>query len=81
MSRFVGVFHLRSRHAVDRGFKVHALHSDNHAGAHLEAGDIRNEQGYQDDQTCDFTVIEIASTAQAPRRLSWLERITGKLHA
>lgn len=80
MSRFIAVFHLRSLHAVDRGFKVHALRSGNHANAHLEAGDLRNEQGYLNDQDCDFTVIEIDDTPRPPRRLTWLERISGHTH-
>lgn len=77
MSRFVAVFHLKSPHAVDRGFKVHALRSTDHPQAYLEASDICNEQAYRDNQYCDFTVVEIDDTPRPPRRLSWLERITG----
>lgn len=77
MSRFIAVFHLRSTYLANRGFKVHALRSTNHPDAYLEASDIRVEQLDKEGQYCDFTVVEIDDTPRAPRRLTWLERITG----
>jgi hypothetical protein len=76
MSRFVAVFH--EWHVASRGFDQVALQAIEHEQAISEAATLLHQR---DDKFYgrDFCLVELAETEHLPRRLTWAERITGRL--
>lgn len=76
MSRFVAVIH--GWHVDSKGFNVHELKAADIAEADKEACWLKHQRDATFDR-CAYTVIEIDDTEHLPRRLTWRERITGRI--
>ncbi|MCL8299432.1 hypothetical protein [Pseudomonas mosselii] len=75
MSRFIAVFHYWF---VDsKGFTVLEYDGDHQRADEQAAKYLRDTAG--DFNRGDYTLVEIDDTEHLPRRLTWRERITGKL--
>jgi len=75
MSRFVAVFH--QWHVKSRGFDVLELAGSDRDQANAQAAvELRSRDGFY---RADYVLVEIGSAESLPRRLTWRERITGRL--
>jgi len=75
MSRFIAVFH--EWHIDSRGFDTIQLAALDLRQAEMEAALIHRERrGFYSN---DFTLVEIDDREHLPRRLTWRERLTGKI--
>lgn len=75
MSRFIAVFH--EWHVHSRGFDVVQLEALDQRQAEMEAALIhRGRRGFYSN---DFTLVEIDNREHLPRRLTWRERLTGRI--
>jgi hypothetical protein len=75
MSRFIAVFH--EWHVDSRGFDTVALSALDRLQAEMEAALLHRERrGFYSN---DFTLVEIDDREHLPRRLTWRERLTGKI--
>lgn len=73
--RFLAVFH--QWHVSSRGFETVELQATDRESALDEASRLlRARQGFY---SVDFTLVELERRERLPRRLSWLERLTGRL--
>ena len=73
--RFLAVFH--QWHVQSRGFETVELKACDRVAAQYEASYLlRCRQGFY---SVDFTLVELQGGECLPRRLSWLERLTGRL--
>jgi hypothetical protein len=77
MSRFIAVIH--GWHVYSNGFDVHELEATSQDEARKEACWLNDRREAPFDK-CSYVVVEIDDTEHLPRRLSWRERITGKLN-
>ncbi|WP_338523323.1 hypothetical protein NUH87_26570 [Pseudomonas batumici] len=76
MSRFIAVIH--GWHVDSNGFNVHELKAANVQDAAKEACWLKHQREDTFDK-CSYVVIEIDDREHLPRRLTWLERLTGRL--
>lgn len=76
MSRFIAVIH--GWHVDSNGFDVHQLKATNKTAADDEACLLCARRNRTFDRSA-YTAVEIDDLEQLPRKLSWRERITGKL--
>ena len=76
MSRFIAVIH--GWHVKSKGFNVHQLQTTNAEEAEKEACWLKQQREDTFDR-CAYVVVEIDDREHLPRRLSWLERLTGRL--
>lgn len=76
MSRFVGVVH--GWHVDSKGFDVHQLKATTKDQAEDEALLLAARRDATFDRTA-CVVVEIDDREHFPRKLTWRERITGKL--
>ncbi|TPG76346.1 hypothetical protein [Pseudomonas arsenicoxydans] len=77
MSRFIAVIH--GWHVYSNGFSIHELEASIAEEAKKEASWLKSLR--EDDfDKCAYTVIEIENTEHLSRRLTWRERINGKLN-
>lgn len=76
MSRFIAVIH--GWHVHSNGFNVHELESTSLEEAQKEACWLKSQREASFD-TCSYVIVEVDDTEHLPRRLTWCERITGKL--
>ena len=76
MSRYVAVIH--GWHVHSNGFNVHELESITMEDAQKEACWLK-ETRERDFDRCAYVVVTIDDTEFLPRRLTWRERLTGKL--
>lgn len=75
MSRFIAVFH--EWHVHSRGFETVALSALDRLQAEMEAALLHRERrGFYSN---DFTLVEIDDREHLPRRLTWRERLTGRI--
>ncbi|MBH3307962.1 hypothetical protein I5P84_00650 [Pseudomonas mosselii] len=73
--RFLAVFH--RWHVHSRGFETVELKAPERDSALQEAAHmLRLRRGFYAE---DFTLVELERGERLPRRLSWLERLTGRL--
>lgn len=76
MSRFIAVIH--GWHVSSKGFNVHELKAVTQEEAQKEACWLK-EQREADFDRCAYVVVEIDDREHLPRRLTWRERLTGKI--
>ena len=76
MSRFIAVIH--GWHVSSKGFNVHELKAFTQEEAQKEACWLK-EQREADFDRCAYVVVEIDDREHLPRRLTWRERLTGKI--
>lgn len=76
MSRFIAVVH--GWHVESKGFDVHQLEATELEQAEKEAAWLKDKRDKVFDR-CAWLVIEIADHETLPRRLSWRERLTGRV--
>ncbi|MBM1184156.1 hypothetical protein [Pseudomonas lundensis] len=76
MSRFIAVIH--GWHVDSKGFDVHQLQAAKADDAEREACWIKEQRDRTFDR-CAYVVVEIDDREHLPRRLTWRERITGRL--
>ncbi len=76
MSRFIAVIH--GWHVHSNGFTVRELKAVNRDQADMEACYLRDQRDRPFD-SCAVTVLEIEVGERLARRLTWVERITGRL--
>jgi hypothetical protein len=76
MSRFIAVIH--GWHVESKGFNVHQLQVANAEEAEKEACWLKQQREDTFDR-CAYVVVEIDDREHLPRRLSWRERLTGRL--
>lgn len=76
MSRFIAVIH--GWHVHSNGFTVRELKADSRDQADMEACYLRDQREKPFD-SCAVTVVEIETDERLARRLTWVERITGRL--
>jgi len=76
MSRFIAVIH--GWHVYSNGFNVHELEAETLEDAKKEACWLKSQR--EDDfDKCAYVLVEIDDREHLPRRLTWSERLTGKL--
>ncbi|WP_353228525.1 hypothetical protein [Pseudomonas qingdaonensis] len=76
MSRFIAVVH--GWHVESKGFDVHDLTASTAQAADDEACLIAARRDAAFDRTA-YVVVEIGDRERLPRRLTWRERLTGKI--
>lgn len=76
MSRFIAVIH--GWHVESKGFDVHELEAGTIEQARMEAAYIKDGRETTFDR-CAYVVVEIDDREHLPRRLTWRERLTGKV--
>ena len=76
MSRFIAVVH--GWHVESKGFDVHELSARTARGADDEACLLAARRDAAFDRTA-YVVVEIDDRERLPRRLTWRERLTGKI--
>lgn len=76
MSRFIAVIH--GWHVHSNGFNVHELNATSHEAADDEACLLAARRDAAFDRTA-YVVVEIDDREHLPRRLTWRERLTGKI--
>lgn len=76
MSRFIAVIH--GWHVHSNGFTVRELEATDLHQADMEACFLRDQRERPFD-SCAVTVIEIEPQERMARRLTWKERITGRI--
>ncbi|MGR3892961.1 hypothetical protein N0B28_10180 [Pseudomonas sp. SD17-1] len=76
MSRFIAVVH--GWHVHSNGFNVHELNATSHEVADDEACLLAARRDAAFDRTA-YVVVEIGDRERLPRRLTWRERLTGKI--
>jgi hypothetical protein len=76
MSRFIAVVH--GWHVESNGFDVHELAARTERGADDEACRLAARRDTAFDRTA-YVVVEIGDRERLPRRLTWRERLTGKI--
>lgn len=76
MSRFIAVIH--GWHVDSNGFNVHQLNATNSQDAAKEACWLKHQRESTFDR-CSYVVVEVDDREHLPRRLTWRERITGKI--
>lgn len=76
MSRFIAVVH--GWHVESKGFDVHELTASTCPGADDEACLLAARRDAAFDRTA-YVVVEIDDREHLPRRLTWRERLTGRL--
>lgn len=74
--RFVAVIH--GWHVHSNGFNVHQLQAITLEQANKEACWLSNQRDAAFDR-CAWVVVEIEDREHLPRRLTWRERLTGRL--
>jgi hypothetical protein len=78
MSRFIAVIH--GWHVHSNGFNVYQLEATTLEEAQKEACWLNDLRDSAFDR-CAYVVVELDDTEHLPRRLTWRERITGRLKA
>lgn len=80
MSKFIAVIH--GWHVHSNGFNVHEFEATNRTEANQKAAHLAMQRQKSFD-TCDYVVVEIASSESInrPRKLTLRERLTGMTHA
>lgn len=76
MSRFIAVVH--GWHVDSNGFNVHELKSTDRRQADDEACVLSARRNATFDRT-SYVLVEVDDREHLPRKLTWRERITGKL--
>jgi len=76
MSRFIAVVH--GWHVQSKGFDVHELTARTTQGADDEACLIAARRDAAFDRTA-YVVVEVDDHEHLPRRLTWRERLTGRI--
>lgn len=76
MSRFIAVVH--GWHVQSKGFDVHELCASNPESADDEACLLAARRDAAFDRTA-YVVVEIDDHERLTRRLTWRERLTGKI--
>lgn len=76
MSRFIAVIH--GWHVSSKGFDVHELKARTIEAAQMEASYIKDCRETTFDR-CAYVVVEIDDQERLPRRMTWIERLTGNL--
>ncbi|WP_277963848.1 hypothetical protein [Pseudomonas sp. RIT-To-2] len=76
MSRFIAVIH--GWHVDSNGFNVYQLNATTSEDASKEACWLMHQRESTFDR-CSYVVVEIDDREHLPRRLTWRERITGKI--
>ena len=76
MSRFIAVVH--GWHVESKGFDVHELAARTAQSADNEACLLAARRDAAFDRTA-YVVVEIDDREQLPRRLTWRERLTGRI--
>ncbi len=76
MSRFIAVVH--GWHVESKGFDVHELTASTAQGADDEACLLAARRDAPFDRTA-YVVVEVDDREHLPRRLTWRERLTGRL--
>ncbi len=76
MSRFIAVVH--GWHVESKGFDVHQLAARTVEGADDEACLFAARRDAVFDRTA-YVVVEIDDREHLPRRLTWRERLTGRI--
>lgn len=74
--RFIAVVH--GRHVHCNGFNVHQLQARDAEAADKEACYLMHRREKPFD-SCSYVLVQIDSTEQYQRKLTWRERITGRL--
>ncbi|WP_313318076.1 hypothetical protein [Pseudomonas sp.] len=76
MSRFIAVVH--GWHVESKGFDIHELTASTAQGADDEACLLAARREATFDRTA-YVVVEIDDREHLPRRLTWRERLTGRI--
>lgn len=76
MSRFIAVIH--GWHVHSNGFNVHQLSAKRLQDAEQEACWLKHQRDATFDR-CAYVVVEIDDREHLPRRLTWLERLAGRI--
>lgn len=76
MSRFIAVVH--GWHVESKGFDVHELTARTTQDADDEACLLAARRDTASDRTA-YVVVEVHDHEQLPRRLTWRERLTGRI--
>ncbi|VVM36894.1 MULTISPECIES: hypothetical protein [Pseudomonas] len=76
MSRFIAVVH--GWHVESKGFDVHDLTASTAQAADDEACLIAARRDAAFDRTA-YVVVEVDNREHLPRRLTWRERLTGRI--
>lgn len=76
MARYIAVIH--GWFVSSNGFSTHELKAEDEDSAHREAIVLMHSR-MNTFNHCAYEVIEISQRECLPRRLSWRERLTGKL--
>ena len=76
MSRFIAVIH--GWHVHSNGFNVHQLNAKTAEDADIEACWLNHQRDATFDR-CAYVVVEIDDREHLPRRLTWRERLAGKI--
>ncbi|MBK5008440.1 hypothetical protein IAE33_000300 [Pseudomonas sp. S60] len=76
MSRFIAVVH--GWHVDSNGFNVHQLTATNQKDADDEACLLSARRNATFDRTA-YVTVEIDDREHLPRRLTWRERLTGRI--
>ncbi|AIL61183.1 hypothetical protein [Pseudomonas alkylphenolica] len=74
--RFIVVIH--GWHVHSKGFNVHQLSATNYDEAQKEACWLNDQRDAPFDRSA-YVVVEIDQREHLPRRLTWRERLTGKI--
>ncbi|WP_430317015.1 hypothetical protein [Pseudomonas sp. p1(2021b)] len=76
MSRFIAVVH--GWHVESKGFDVHELAAKTEQDADNEACLLAARRDATFDRTA-YVVVEVDDREHLPRRLTWRERLTGRI--
>ncbi|CAI8885390.1 DUF2188 domain-containing protein [Pseudomonas donghuensis] len=76
MIRYIAVIH--GWHVESKGFDVHELSATNRQAADDEACLLAARRDATFDRTA-YVVVEVDDREHLPRRLTWRERLTGKI--
>jgi hypothetical protein len=76
VSRFIAVIH--GWHVHSNGFNVHQLEARRLEYAEQEACWLKHQREASFDR-CAYVVVEVDDREHLPRRLTWRERLTGKI--
>ena len=76
MSRFIAVIH--GWHVESKGFDVHELAARAQQAADDEACLLAARRDAAFDRTA-YVVVEVDDSEHLPRRLTWRERLTGRI--
>jgi hypothetical protein len=76
MKKFIIVIH--GWHVSSKGFDIHPVEAPDLEGAEHEARRLKEQRESSFDK-CAYAVIEIDDKEHLPRKLTWHERLTGKL--